>query len=158
MRKLISFITITVILLLGVSVTPGAASSPPLDVKIVAPTIFQNGGPSIGTFVATGPAVDNGLICPKGKTIDVGAFASGWQSGQGVNYHVLKEFTCDDGTGTFVMKLEVRVDFRGDNANWMVFSGTGDYVKLHGTGKLIGIYFMGGSGVLDTYTGKVHSD
>ena len=53
MRKLISFITITVILLLGVSVTPGAASSPPLDVEIEAPTLFTSEGPSYGTFVAT---------------------------------------------------------------------------------------------------------
>ena len=68
------------------------------------------------------------------------------------------ELSEPDGSGTFVVKLEVRSDLRGVKANWVVTSGTGNYVNLHGVGKLIGIYFEDESGILDKYTGKVNSD
>jgi hypothetical protein len=158
MCKLKLFIIIVALLSLGASAAPVAASSPPLDVKIEVTTVFPPEGPSYGPFVATGPAVDAGLICPSGDTIDVASSVSGWQSGRGLNFSILKQFTCADGSGTFVAKLQVRSDFRGDYANWIIFSGTGNYASLLGSGKLVGIYFEDGSGILDIYTGQVHSE
>jgi hypothetical protein len=140
MRKLTLF---AALLILVLSASPVAASSPPQDVEIVVITTIPPDGPPFGPFVATGPAVDAGLICPSGDTIAVENPASGWRSRTGINLHVKTLFTCADGSGTFLAKLEVRIDYRGDNATWMILEGTGDYAKLHGTGKLFGTYFDG---------------
>jgi hypothetical protein len=150
-------ITSTVLLLVVLSVAPGAASSPPLAVQFeVVTTIPDGGGPSFGPFTATGPAADAGLICESGETIDVFGKASGFQSQTGVNFQAVKLFTCDDGSGEFLVKLQVRIDKKGDNFNWNILGGSGPYEKLHGTGKGIGLPIL--EGVLDTYSGSAHVD
>ncbi len=155
MRKATVSIFITAIMLLTLCVIPAAAATPNLDVSIVITTYFPPEGPAYGPFVASGPAVDAGLICPAGDTLDLIARPSGWQSFRAVNYHGAKLFTCSVGGGTFILRLEVRVDPRkGDTANWNVASGTGAYAALQGTGKIFGEYFDGG--VTDYVTGKVH--
>jgi hypothetical protein len=127
----------------------------PADVSFVVPTTFPPaGGPTLGPFTASGPAVDAGLVCPAGDTIDVGAMASGFRSRTGVNFHVVKLFTCGDGTGSFLVKLEVRIDRRGDNFNWVILDGEGAYETLRGTGVGTGTPIPGG--VLDAYDGEVH--
>lgn len=157
MRKFRFWFIFTLALLLLIAVVPASASSPPLEVNFDVPTeIPDEGFPSFGPFSATGPAVDAGLICPTGDTIDVFVKASGFQSEFGVNLQVVKLFICDDGSGEFYIKLQVRIDQKGDNFNWTIIEGTGDYEKLHGTGS--GVGFPIPEGVLDIYEGKVHID
>lgn len=154
MRKLSSLFVIALILLL--TAAPAAASSPPLDVDFEVPTVIPEEGQTFGPFTATGPAVDAGLICESGSTIDVFFKVSGFQSQTGINFQDIKRFTCDDGSGEFFVKLQVRLDRKGDNFNWNIVGGTGAYENLHGTGSGIGLPIP--DGVLDLYDGKLHID
>ena len=160
MCKLLGSILIGTTLLLALSAVPGEASSLPTDVSILVTTYFLDTGNS-GPFIASGPAVTDGIICPEGIATDIYNRGSGYQSKWGAaNYLVLKEFTCDDGSGSFILKIEARVDWRGDNGPWNVFSGSGSYEKLHGAGSLYGEYFFDDEdnviGVYDYVSGKVH--
>ena len=159
MRKLTIATTWTLILVFVLSVTPGLASSRPTAVQFEVPTTFgSDGAPSFGPFTASGPAVDEGLVCPSGDTIDVFGKASGFQSAKGgLNFQVVKLFTCDDGSGEFFVKLQVRVDWKGDNFTWTITGGSGQYEDLHGTGQGIGMDVVP-DGVLDIYTGALHAD
>jgi hypothetical protein len=132
-------------------------AAPAMAVHIDVETAFFDGGPvSGGPFTATGPAVDAGLICPTGSTIDVGSKASGYQSAGGwVSLIVVKAFTCDDGSGAFLVKLEVRLDARGDHFSWVILDGTDAYAQLHGAGRGYGAEPLGDYDVLDVYDGMV---
>lgn len=73
-------------------------------------------------FLATGPAVDAGIICPAG-TVDF--------VGKAVFY------TCDDGTGTFVVGYDTFISIEADVREygiWNIVSGTGNYQSLTGGG------------------------
>ena len=53
----------------------------------------------------------------------------------------VQEFVCDDGTGTFVLKVHSRGDSakpfsEQDTPTWEVESGTGDYTDLSGSGEI----------------------
>lgn len=156
MRKLLVLTSWTMILLLTLPASVAGASSPLLDVNFEVPTHFTPGdtGPSFGPFTATGPAVDAGIICPSGDTIDIYSRVTGFPSGKGMNFLIVKRFTCDDGSGDFLVQLAVRTDRKGDNFNWMIVDGTGDYVKLHGTGQGVGL--PADYGILDLYEGVAH--
>ncbi len=157
MHKTIVSIFIASILLLTLSVIPAAATTPNLDVSIVVTTHFYADQLPSGPFVADGPAVVAGLICPSGETQDLQSRPTGWRSFRATNYHLDKQFTCDDGSGTFILHMQARIDpMKGDIANWNVDGGTGDYASLHGSGKLFGVFFEDGSGVTDNLTGTVH--
>jgi hypothetical protein len=117
---------------------------------------IDTAGVSGGPFTATGPAVDAGLICPTGDTIDVDAKAAGYQSATGrVSLTVVKEFTCRDGTGTFLIKLQVRLDKHGDHYAWAVLAGTSTYDRLRGAGTGYGAAPLGDYDLLDVYDGMV---
>jgi hypothetical protein len=109
-----------------------------------------------GTFVASGPTVTAGLFCPSGTAYDLGTKFAGWQSGILMNLRVDKKLVCDDGSGEIFMDLKVRVRPSVSLSNWVITQGSGDYARLHGTGKITAT----GSGnlVYDHYTGKVHFD
>ena len=157
MRRTLVVLAALALMLVAVPLAP-AGATPPTDVAFEVPTsIPPEGGPSGGPFVATGPAVDTGIMCPTGDTIDVFGKASGFQSNRGVNFQVVKLFTCDDGSGDFLVKLQVRFDQKGDNFNWTVLGGTGAYADLHGSGDGIGLP-LPDDDVLDLYDGKVHID
>lgn len=128
-------------------------AAPALAVHIdVETSIAETGGP----FTASGPAVDAGLICPSGDTSDVFAKASGYQSSTGgVSLIVVKEFTCDDASGAFLAKLEVRLDGRGDHFRWNIVQGSGAYAALHGAGTGYGAPPEGDYDVLDVYDGML---
>ena len=148
-----------VAMLAAITVAPVAASgqsqaAPARAVHIEVQTSGFSGGLSGGPFTATGPAVDAGLICPAGDTIDAaGASASGYQSGRAVNLTVVKHFTCPD--GDFWIKLQVRLDARGDHFTWGIVDGTGVYAQLHGAGTGYGDYEAYPGGVLDVYDGVI---
>ena len=138
--------------------TASLGETPPEDITFEVDTDFLNGATG-GPFEATGPAVTAGLVCATGDTIDVFAKASGFQSGRGFNIQVVKLFTCDDGSGDFEIKLQVRIDQKGTNFNWTIVGGTGAYERLHGSGDGVGLPPPDGTdGVFDVYTGKVHID
>jgi hypothetical protein len=125
--------------------TAGATSGTP--VTISGQTTF--GSP--GTFT-TSPGAG---LCASGTTTDVTS-ATGFQSGNHVLFHDIKTFTCDDGSGTFTLNLQVmlRFDNSTDSFTWSVVSGTGAYANLHGTGSGVGL--EGDNEVSDFYTGSVH--
>jgi hypothetical protein len=134
-----------------------AQAAPALGVHIAVETSFIDGGPeSGGPFTATGPAVDAGLICPGGDTHDVFGKTAGYQSEKGLNILLVKEFTCADGSGAFFVKLQVRLDARGDRFAWAILEGTEDHDTLHGAGTGYGDYPSDGEyDVLDVYDGMV---
>ena len=114
----------------------GAAS--PQSVTIVSHVTFNPDGPNYGDFVATGDAVDNGVICASGTFVDVGIRFAGFQSDRGmVQLQVVKEFTCGDGTGSFIAKLQIQANFDTgiESFTWVVLGGTGAYGSLHGSGS-----------------------
>jgi len=123
-------------LLLPVAVVQAGA---PKNVYISIETTLN--APSYGPFVATGLAVDAGVICPNGDTVDLWVMGTGGQSRNGgTNYLVLKQFTCWDQSGTFTLKFQVRVDpNRGSSYSWSVFSGTDAYTTLRGSGTGYGV-------------------
>jgi hypothetical protein len=133
-----------------------AGATPPSDVDIVADSLFAG----TGTFTASGPAVDDGDICVTGETFDVFSRASG-NGNKGYNLQVVKEFTCDDGSGSFLVKLQVKVFFAGpllSSFNWVVKGGDGEYTDLHGSGNGVGLPPNAGFDILDVHTGGMHID
>ena len=159
MRRSFALGAVSAVFLLAFAAVPVAATTP-LDVEFAVTTTGPEGGPTGGPFVASGPAVDAGLVCPTGTTIDVGAKAAGFQSQAGVNLLVVKAFDCDDLSGSFIVKLQVRLDSRGDNFAWVVVNGDGAYARLRGAGDGYGIPFGTGPdvGVDDFYLGALHID
>ena len=118
----------------------GAAT--PQQVNIVSHMTFPGNAPNYGTFEATGSAVENGLICERGTVLDTKYVVGGWQSGRAVQILVRKQFTCTDengipdGSGTFVVKIQVHAAFDGtETFSWIVQGGTGAYEDLRGAGN-----------------------
>ena len=107
-----------------------------------------------GPFVATGAAVDAGVMCPSGSTSNTALTTSG--RGTVVNLGVEKLFVCDNGSGTFIVKMRVRLDtetgFTVDR--WNAKRGTGNYANLHGSGQLEGTPTVPGA-IEDFYLGKL---
>lgn len=82
-------------------------------------------------FDATGPAVDAGLICATGTT----RFADAPDSFVGGLWRWNDEFTCDDGSGGFMLGADVFVVADGaEYGVWSFVSGTGDHEGLGGGG------------------------
>ncbi len=152
MQKLLA--TLVVGLLVGVLAVPVGAT-PPAEVHIEVATSLL-GDPS--PFVASGPAVDHGLLCATGIVVDASGKVSG-NSPRGFNFQGVKHFMCDDGSGEFFVNLQARIDFRkGVTFNWNVLRGTGDYQRLHGAGSGDGLPLCGPDCVLDVYHGGIHVD
>ena len=134
-------------------VLPAAAvAAPPLDVTITVDEYLGGGG----IFEAEGPAVDDDLLCATGITshVEVKVFdAPPW----GSNLSVVKDFTCLDGSGTFRVKLQVRLFNDGHTTfHWVVVGGTFDYATLHGSGSGVGSPLLAVNDILDIYSGKMH--
>ena len=125
-----------ILVVMAIAGPVGAAS--PESVTLVSHVTFNPDGPNYGDFDASGDAVDTGLICGSGTFVDTGIRFAGYQSDRGiVQLQVVKEFTCDDGTGTFVVKLQIQADFDTgiESFTWVVLSGTGEYRSLHASGS-----------------------
>jgi hypothetical protein len=148
MRKLVLLVVFGALLV----IPSPAQATPPSDVQIQIDTILPPSGAPFGRFTATGP------VCPTGDSVDVFDLGAGSQSGTGIQLLVGKQFTCDDGTGTFLLLLRVHIVFQpfSDTFTWSVLSGTGAYEKLHGSGTGFGVPTP--TGVFDTFTGGMHID
>jgi hypothetical protein len=122
--------------LTGLAGPVGATS--PQQVTIVSHVTFNPDGPNYGDFTASGDAVESGLICESGTFVDTAIRFAGYQSDRGtVQILVIKQFTCDDGSGTFTVKLQIQANFDTgiESFTWVVLGGTGDYASLHGSGQ-----------------------
>jgi hypothetical protein len=138
---------------LATALTAGA--TPPIAVHFDVETSLVGG---LSPFVASGPAVTDGLICGSGEVVDATGMVTGW-SPTGFNFHGIKHFTCDDRSGEFYVNLQARIDFRkGTTFNWNILSGTGAYEDLHGAGRGVGLPLCGSDCVLDVYDGRLHID
>jgi len=161
MRKTILIVALLALFLVALPMAP-ASATPPEEVTFEGPAYFAGPDAGTGIFAATGPAVDSGTMCPSGTIVDVyvKAAPNNGQSPNVVNLRILKEFTCDDGSGTFTIKMRVRItDY--PVFNWVVKDGTGAYEDLKGNGRGFGAFpiFDGGPdpiGVWDVYEGRLH--
>jgi hypothetical protein len=132
-------------LAVAIGAVPAAVAGPPQKVTF---TVAEQFDPPSGVFTS-----DGSVVCAKGTTSNL-TFASGFQSERGLIFHVRKTITCNDGSGTFTLQLQARAGFNvGDMTfgPWVVLSGTGDYVGLHGQGTVTGI--QAPNAVTDTYVG-----
>ena len=95
---------------------------------------------------------DDGVVCADGTFVDTFIKVSGFQSDRGVvQLQVMKAFTCDDGSGTFDVKLQIQanVDTGVETFTWVAKGGTGDYTGLRGSG--------GGSTVPNAPIGNINT-
>src|SRR5712691_2334350 len=147
MRRLGMFVGVvaTLTIAMGVLTVSPAAATPPEAVQITGPIDVTG----TGTFTATGPVCLSGAV---DTSLDK---VVGGQSGKQIQILVIHGFTCDDGSGTFEVLLQVHLVFDpfSDVFTWNVLSGTGAYQKLHGTGTGFGVPTA--TGIFDTYTGAM---
>ena len=114
----------------------------------------------VGEFDSPGLFTSDGsVVCASGTTSDE-FVPTGLQSGRGIVLHDRKTITCDDGSGTFTLLIQGRTGFNegdGTSGRWVVLSGTGDYVDLHGQGTFAGSYTPIGApeptGISERYVG-----
>ena len=157
MTKKIRTTTLSILIafvLLAVTVSAVFAALP-MNVHI---EVDEFVGTSGETFFASGPAVDAGTVCSTGTVDDISIEASGPSGGTFTILNVLKRFTCGDSSGTFDVKLVVRLDLvtHETTARWNVVGGTGDYTSLHGSGSLVGTPIDPGISIHDVYDGGMH--
>jgi hypothetical protein len=144
-------VAVTTVLALVAVVAPVSARSAH-PVTIVSHVTFNDDGPNYGDFTASGAAVDAGLICDAGTFVDTGIRFAGFQSDRGmVQLQVDKAFTCDDGSGSFPVKMQIQADFETgiESFTWVAKAGDDDYASLNGAGK--------GSTVPEPPTGNVNT-
>jgi hypothetical protein len=145
-------------LALAVAAGPTAAASPE-NVTIVSHMNFNPDGFNFGDFTATGAAVDDGTLCASGTVDDTRIILAGLQSGSRIQIPVWKTFTCDDGSGTFFVRIQVHLDLATstETFSWVIQGGTDDYLGLRGSGQ--GTTVSDGSdpqtGNFNTYEGFV---
>jgi hypothetical protein len=151
--------TTTLSLLLAVAllaVTVSAAfAAPPKNLHIEVDEFIGTSGEA---FLASGPAVTAGAVCASGTVDDLSVSVSGPPGGSFAILRVLKRFTCADLSGTFDVKMVVRLNLvtNATTARWKVAGGTGAYGSLHGNGSLVGTPIVPGISIHDVYDGKVH--
>ncbi len=144
---------------LTLSIAWPVAAGAPEGVTIVSDVTFVDGGPNIGSFTASGDAVDSGAFCDAGSFVDTGIrFAGGQADHAGrsvVQLQVYKTFTCDDDSGTFNVKMQIQADFATgiETFTWIVTGGTDAYASLKGGGSGSTVPREGGN--TNTYVGKL---
>ena len=122
---------------LAVSVAGPVAAGTPTGVHIVSHMDFNPDGFNTGDFTASGPAVDDGLICASGTVEDTALIFAGGQSGRKAQIPVRKTFICDDDSGTLFVKIQVHLEFETstETFSWVIQGGTGDYAGARGSGS-----------------------
>jgi len=147
MRKLVLLVAAVA----AFAVAAPAQPAPPQATTITADMSDPTAGAD-GTFTATGP------VCASGTVTQLERLFVGYESGDHAQILVRHQFTCADGSGSFVIELRVRLSFETFTTefNWSVLSGTGAYVSLHGAGS--GSDVLTDDGLRDFYTGATHID
>ncbi len=153
MRKIQLVLVLTAALIVATALPAGATPGSGVVIEVASSLM---GAPS--PFVASGPAVDDGLVCDTGTVVEDSGKVTG-NSPNGFNWKGIKHFTCDDGSGEFFVNLQARIDYRkGTTFNWNILRGTGDYEDLHGAGSGVGLDICGPDCVSDVYDGRLHID
>ena len=120
------------LLLLGI--TAGGALGRPSALITIEIDLDAN----VETFTSDAP-----LLCPSGDAFTDFEFPAG-NFGAAGTFHLTKLLVCDDGSGTFVIRVDAAANFvvgNGTIGGWSVVpgSGTGDYAGLKGGGNVVGI-------------------
>ena len=142
---------------LTLSVAWPVAAAAPETVTIVSDVTFVDGGPNVGSFTASGDAVDSAALCDAGSFEDSGIRFAGGQARTGVvQLQVFKTFTCDDASGTFDVKMQIQANFGTgiETFTWVITGGSGAYASLHGGGSGSTVPRQGGN--TNTYVGMLH--
>ena len=117
-------------------------------------TVRLPDAPNVGTFVATGEAVDDGILCPSGDVVDLGVEFTGGRKVQRII--ATKKFTCGDGTGAFVVRLKVRqFPDQTETFDWVIQGGSGEHEGLRGGGSGHSTLTASGEGGTNYYDGSV---
>lgn len=121
------------------------------EVEIVSEVTIAEGDDD--PFEATGSAVGAGLICPFGVSDNISFQRSGGQGGAPLKFEMVKKFVCDDGSGFFLMELDVEADASGTNGTWRIVGGSDAYVNLEGNGTIVGVSGIPDVTITDYYSG-----
>ena len=137
-----------VIGVIGALIAAPSVSAAPTETTISIHIVFGN--PATETFTTTG-----GLLCPSGTALSDPFFQTfgGRQNRGNFTFHLVKTLTCDDDSGTFKILVDAASTRTGTVGNFAAGEGTGDYVGIHGGGRLVGTAFDGG--LDDLYKGMV---
>ncbi len=137
---------LTVGMLAALLLAPSASAAAPPTTTIRIDVVFDVSE----DFTTTG-----GVLCPSGTAVTDPVFAAGFGAkGRGAaTFHLIKTLTCDDGSGTFQIKVDVGPTPTGTIGGFAVVGGTGDYAGLRGGGSLVGTATNGG--IIDVYTGHL---
>ena len=148
----ISLLLVLTILLLSATAAFAAA---PLGFHMEVTEIINGSGE---TFTASGPAVTAGVVCPTGTTSDVVVNTYGPPNGNYQFLYILKSFTCGNGSGTFFIKMRVKLDLNSGytTAKWQFTNGSGLYNHLRGHGTLVGTPIIPFVTIQDVYDGTAH--
>jgi hypothetical protein len=142
---------LTAALLLLVAATGGAVAARPAVI-----TIEIDIDANVETFTT-----DSALLCPSGDANTDFHFGAG-NFRQAGTFHLEKLLVCDDGSGSFVIRVDAGANFvvgDGTTGGWSVVpgSGTGVYGGLQGGGNVVGINSTTPPiDLTDHYYGSVH--
>ena len=133
------------------------SAAAPKGVEIVSEMTFAPPGEfNFGTFEASGPAVDAGLICESGEVNDYGLILAGEQSRVGkIQIPVWKRFTCPNGELFIRIQVHLNLETFTETFSWVVLGGTGAYAKVHGSGQGTTFSDDPNVGNVNTYVGSL---
>jgi len=144
-------IALTIGALLALLVAPVASAAAPPTTVLTIDIVFDVSE----EFTATG-----GVICETGTAVTDPVFAAGFgRMGRGAaTFHLIKTLTCDDGSGTFQIRVNAGAspNATGTVGGFSVVAGTGDYAGLRGGGHLVGTFTD--DGIVDVYQGMLTND
>jgi hypothetical protein len=148
MRRLLLVLAVAAAMVGTSAVAVGATAPTESGIVNLIPDVFD---PTPTDFTATG-----GVVCSEG-TVENVFFKAAGGGPTGVNFQVVKKFSCDD--GEFFVKLQVRLSFDTFTTtfNWNVVGGTGAYADLHGSGNGFS-ELCGVDCIIDNYEGGFHID
>lgn len=129
MRIIRSF-TLAVFLAFSLATLPAAAGN---DAQVTLSVVEPMAGGS-GTFSLSGALISEGAIC-SGGIVNTIAITGGMADGSHSVTTILREFTCSDGSGSFIIEFTVNKSKQG-NIRWSVVSGDGVYTGLSGRGSI----------------------
>lgn len=155
MRKLVLVCAVAALLLVALPIGSAGAGTPWLDVQMVVEIHYDMGDP-YGPFVASGPAVDDGLICATGDTLDISS-VDHHRDDEGVTrFTVIKRFTCPSGHYFDVRSNIINNQIVGfEHVFWSVVGGSGPYTSLRGDGTAFGMGTGDPDISIETFSGRL---
>lgn len=123
-------------LLLLVAVTGGTVAA---RTELFTIEIDLDTDPAVETFLSSSP-----LLCESGTATTFFDHFGGSDRGRAGSFHLTKLIECDDGSGSFLIRVNAGANFvvgDGTTGGWSIVpgSGTGDYTGLTGGGSVVGV-------------------